>query len=530
MKTKQSTFKTGKYAVALGLILVAVNSCSKDEVIEEPSEPNFTVEVAVEFNNSVTNLNSFDQPEETPVVETDSSDPERDTEDSTLECTTKTYKGAPGFNEMFTLDPTTDVIYPGALLKGETIPTGEYQRISGARAPITISASLQNIANVKVTIEDPDKLSNVRQGIADLLNQEVNGATAAAINLEIEEVHSAQHLEASVGVNYRGVGKKVSNTLDFSNSTYKNTFVLKFIQRYYTLDVDTPGKSPSDLFTDLPDVNVLGSTSPVYVSSVQYGRMVLYTVESNFSITDVKNAFDASVGSTDGTIDVEYQNIINSSNIQALIIGGSGDGAVQAINGPGEVYNFISEGGNYSKDSPGAPLAYKLNYVKEGFPVAKVVLATEYQIRDCDLAYPEYQVTIDKITGTQPSDTEVNGSLRMRMKVGNGYLDANNNGLDDGPGWSRSSSNFVDVQNDKDYDIPVSEGSYTFKPYRPNMAIDQIEFSGQLYDYNGIFGNANLGSRFDSVKLDLLEIGIEKDFSLDFNAGITAHFKVVRTK
>ncbi|GMN08940.1 hypothetical protein MTsPCn9_06040 [Croceitalea sp. MTPC9] len=527
MKTNQSTFKRGIYVSVLSLIFMACNGCSKDEMEPGPEQPNFSEEEALDFNAAVTNLNAFDQPDESPIVEAGTSNPERDTEDTTLECTTKTYKGAPGFNEMFTLDPTTDVIYPGALLKGETIPTGAYERISGERAPITISASLQNIAKVKVDIENPDKLSNVRQGIADLLNQEVNGSTAAAINLEIQEVHSAQHLEASVGVNYRGVGKKVSNTLDFSNSSYKNTFVLKFIQRYYTLDVDTPGSSPSDLFTGLPNVNLLGSTSPVYVSSVQYGRMVLYTVESNSSITDVKNAFDASVGSTDGTIDVEYQNIINSSNIQALIIGGSGAGAVQAINGPGEVYNFISEGGNYSKDSPGAPLAYKLNYVKEGFPVAKVVLATEYQIRDCDLAYPEYQVTIDKITGTQPSDTEVNGNLRMKMKVGTSYLDANNNGLDDGPSWSRSTSNFVDVQNGKTASIGEV---YIFKPYRPNTAVDQIEFYGELKDYNGVFGNPSLGNKSGSVKLDALLMNAEQSFTLSYNAGITAHFKVVRIK
>lgn len=528
MKTNQSILKTGIYVAVLSLIFITCNGCSKDEMEAGPEPPNYSEEEALDFNVAVTNLKAFDQPEESPIVETDKGNPERDTENTTLECTTKTYKGAPGFNEMFTLDPTTDVIYPGALLKGETITTGAYERISGERAPITISASLQNIAKVKVDIENPDKLSNVRQGIADLLNQEVNGATAAAINLEIQEVHSAQHLEASVGVNYRGVGKKVSNTLDFSNSTYKNTYVLKFIQRYYTLDVDTPGSSPSDLFTGLPNVNLLGSTSPVYVSSVQYGRMVLYTVESNSSITDVKNAFDASVGSTDGSIDVKYQNIINSSNIQALIIGGSGAGAVQAINGPGEVYNFISEGGNYSKDSPGAPLAYKLNYVKEGFPVAKVVLATEYQLRQCDLAYPEFLVTISKLTGKHNNINEVYGKLRIKMTVGGKRLDANGNGVDDGKTWSISKSEAVNVSESDTHNI--LDHSYTFKPYRPNLNVDFLEYSGELRDSNGYFGSTSIGDLYEELKLSEVGIGEEKLLKLDFEDGITAHFKITRTK
>lgn len=530
MKTPLLTIKrfyySAIYSTIFILTLLLSNSCSKDEEGNDPSEPNFSIEEANTFNSVVLNLSVFNQPEESAIVETASTNPNRDNDDATLECTTKTFKGAPGYNELFTLDPTTDVIYPGALLKGESIPTGTYEGISANRAPITISASLQNITNVKIDIENPNKLSNVRQGITDLLGQEVNGATPAEISLDISEVYSEQHLDAQIGVNYRGVGKKVSADLSYGSSSYKNTFVLKFIQRYYTLDVDTPGSSPSDLFTDLPDVNLLGSTSPVYVSSVQYGRMVLYTVESNSSITDVKAAFDASVGSTDGTIDTEYQNIINSSNIKALIIGGSGSGAVKAINGPAEVYNFIAEGGNYSKDSPGAPLAYKLRYLKSGFPAARVVLTTEYQVRECDLAYPEYKVTIWKITGEQPSDTELHGNLRMKMKVGTSYLDANNNNIDDGPSWSRSRDNHVDVQNDKTHTI---NEDYIFKPYRPNMAVDQIEFYGELFDKN-LVGSANLGNKSGSVKLDKLLLNQEQEFTLDYNARITAHFKAVRIK
>lgn len=513
------------------LMLSMASSCSKDESPEpnpKQEEPQYSEDESAAFNSAVATLQAFSQPEESSIVETDETDPERDTGDTSLECVTKTYNGAPGFDEMFTLDPTTDVIYPGALLQGGSITTGEYIGIDAKRAPITISTSLSNInGSPSIVVNDPNQLSEVREGINTLLNQEVNGATPAQISLDITEVYSEQHMSAAIGANYRGVTKKVSADLEFNGSSYKNTFVLKFIQRYFTLDLNSPGSDPSDLFTELPDVSSFGSTNPVYVSSVTYGRMVLYTVESDSSITKVKAAFDAAVGSTDGSIDTEYEETINSSNIKALIIGGSGSGAVQAINGPEEVYNFISEGGNYSKDSPGAPLAYKLRYVKKGFPIAKVILATEYQVRDCDLAYPEYLVTIDRITGTQPTDTEVNGTLRVKMKVGGAYLDANGNGVDDGTTWSRGTSNFVDVQNDKTY---VVGQTYTFKPYRPNMAIDYVEYYGNLYDYNGLFGNANLGSHTGTVKLDDLKMNDEVEYTLSFNAGITAHFKMVRIK
>jgi thiol-activated cytolysin len=495
--------------------------------MDKDNEPTNSSDEIEAFNTAVAQLSAFNQPQESAVNQTEVSDPERDNE---LECFTQTYKGAPGFNELFTLDPTTDVIYPGALLLGESIPTGEYIGISAERAPITISTSLVNVGNSSIVIDNPNNLNEVRQGINDLLSQEVTGATPAAINLDISEVYSEEHLSVAVGANYKGVTKKVSANLDFSNSQYKNTFVLKFIQRYFTLDLNNPGSSPSDLFKTLPDVNRFGSTNPVYVSSVTYGRMVLYTVETNSSITNVKAAFDASVASTDGSIDTEYENILNSSKIQALIIGGSGNGAVQAINGPQGVYEFISEGGNYGPDSPGAPLAYKMRYVKQGFPVARVVMATEYQVRECDLAYPEIFVEFVNITGTQPTDTEVNGWLRTRMRVNGDRIDMNNNGYDDGETWSRSQDEFVEVQNDKTYSFPDSY-TYTFKPYKPGPN-DYVELYGELFDYNGFGFNESLGNAdgITEVKYGDLLIDQPRDIFLNFKKEITVKFRVTRKK
>ena len=107
-------------------------------------------------------------------------------------------------------------------------------------------------------------------------------------------------------------------------------------------------------------------------------------------------------------------------------------------------------------------------------------------------------------------------------------MDANNNGVDDGPSWSTSPSNFVDVQDDKTHTIGTP---YIFRPYRPNMTVDQIEFSGQLFDYNcPILGNANLGNKSRALKLDEFEIGTEREVHLSYNAGIIAVFTVVRLK
>ncbi|AKA36408.1 thiol-activated cytolysin family protein [Flagellimonas lutaonensis] len=537
MKSNQSFFRITLYVSVLCLLLVACSSCSKDEVEPGAEQPNFSNNDALDFNAAVANLSAFNQPNESPIAETNSTEPERDSENTTLECFTKTYEGAPGFNELFTLDPTTDVIYPGAMLKGETIPTGEYSRINADRSPITMSISLSNIdGSPSVTIDNPNNLSEVRQGINELLNREVTGATPAQLVVEESQVYSEQQLAIALGANYRDKTKDISGSFDFNSTTIKKKYVLKFIQKYFTLDLDSPGKSPSDLFTSLPSIESLGATNPVYVSSVTYGRMVLYTIESESSISEIKSAFDAAIdaGKREGDfeLDVDSKEILEKSSIKAIIIGGSGASAAQTIGDDSlsKIYDFIAEGGNYSKDSPGAPLAYKLSYVKQGFPAARVVLATEYQVRNCDLAYPEYYAEILKITGSQLTDTEVFGKLRVKMWVGGERLDINNNGIDDGKTWDRKEEDFVEVRKTRSY--TVKDHNYTFKPYRPNQAIDFIECSGELADYNGFLGSVSLGDAggIKEIKLNTLKINEARLDTLKFTKGIQAHFRFTRLK
>ncbi|MFS4415188.1 thiol-activated cytolysin family protein [Maribacter sp. 2307ULW6-5] len=464
-------------------------SCSKDES-NDGTLP-ISGNAAAEFNEKVAALQFFQQPEElSEPIKLADGDPERDTEDTSLECFTKLFKAAPGFDEMLALDPSTDVIFPGALLKGESIPTGEYVPITADRAPITLSASLTNISGSPViTVQDP-KLSTVREEIKTILDQEVTGATPARINFEIEQVYSSEQLNVAIGANYRSAGASVSGSFDFNQSTFKNRFVLKYLQTYYTIDMDPPN-DPSDLFASVPDLEALGSTSPVYVASVAYGRMVLYTIETNASRTEINAAFSASFASGDGSIEAEYQKTINESNIKALIIGGSGSDAAQAINGPEDVFRFISEGGDYSNESPGAPLAYKLRYIKKGTPVARVVLTSEYPIRTCDLAYPVFRISINSLRiaqtpgGLEGSHLELFGNVKGKTSIPNKEEVV----------WSRSKSNNLRVT-----------GTHTINSfvdvelYRPDYNTDFIELSGRLNDEDARFDDF-LGSRSRRVLL-----------------------------
>lgn len=504
------------------IVGVFLYSCQTNDGVD-PGIP--SDEDIMAFNFEVDELGAFEQATELAQPEKlKEDDPERDATDKSLECFTTYYKAAPGFDEMLSLDPTSDVIYPGALVKGESIPTGEYLPIVSDRDSITLSVSLENIdGSPVIKIGDP-KLSTVREGINNLLNQEVNGATSAKINYEISQVYSKEQLDLAIGANYRSASSKVSSSFDFSSTQYENKFVFKFLQVYYTIDMDLPA-APSELFTELPDLAKLGSTSPVYVSTVTYGRMIIYTIESNYSKVEVDAAFSASFSSSDGTIDAKYEKVINSSSIKALVIGGSGSSAAQTVNGPQEVYNYISEGGNYSKDSPGAPLSYKLRYIKNN-AVARVVLASEYFVRSCDLAYPVYEITLDRIycgscADGIDGDGEVYGKLWTYARV-NGKQKGNK------ITWEKKSGSAISIKKKASYSI---KKVITSELYRPNYDVDDVLFGGRMFEKDGV-GNPDdkLGeiSPGNTVRLkDIPYTGME--VSLKYSQ-VTVYFKLRRLK
>lgn len=374
--SKKTSCLIGSLALVLGL-----SSC---EMLS--SMAGIAVDMTA-FNASLTELPSIVQPAElaNPVLVSDGGSKN----DGTYTTTTKTYKAAPGYTEMIAMDPTTDVIYPGALIKGESISTGMYTPIVFPRKPLTLSISLEHIdGNVAKTIDDP-KLSTIRQAVRDILAQKVTGATPANVSYTMTDIYSERQLSVALAASYESAILKISGSFNFNKSDVRSRIVAKFLQKYYSIDIDIPAQ-PSDFFKAPVALSALGSYSPMYVSTVTYGRMALFTVESTKSSTEVKAALQAAYDAAikvGGTLDVTSTGVMNASTISVYISGGSGEGAVASINGFDSFKGYITSGGNYTNDSPGAPISYKLRYLKDN-AIGKIILSSEYTVNDASLNPP----------------------------------------------------------------------------------------------------------------------------------------------
>ncbi len=281
-------------------------------------------------------------------------------------------------------------LWPGSVLHGAGITHGEFQPILLALGKITFSVSLENLnSKVASTMNDPS-LSTYRQTIRDILSAGVSGATPANIDSKITRVETETDVEKAIG-GHVGFGPiSASAAFSWGRSDIRHRYVVRYLQRYYTIDVDPP-RAPSQFFSSRVCVakienELTAHDPPVYVSRIVYGRMVLLTFESASTVskTEFEAAIAAAIGpvTVGGSIAQKYRDIVNASTITAFIYGGSGGDGAQGATSYDGVISYINKGGNYSNDSPGAPLEFQLAYLDDATS-ATFSLSQDYEAPNC---------------------------------------------------------------------------------------------------------------------------------------------------
>lgn len=206
--------------------------------------------------------------------------------------TTKSLKSAGGPVDQYTLlNPATDVIFPGSIITttGATLGAGKAVPVTVKKAPVTISVDLQG-SNLAKTIDSPAK-STVEAAINTILadyqreqGEKVQNASSALLSTK---VYSREQAAAKLDVDVSWAGTATQAKLDVSSDSEKEVVVAFFKQKYYTVSVDAP-ESPGAVFSqDVPiedlQAQMDDTKPPGYISSVDYGRLVMVRMETDRS-------------------------------------------------------------------------------------------------------------------------------------------------------------------------------------------------------------------------------------------------------
>ncbi len=400
------------------LLLLAASSCTQAD-LGDPAGPDLN-----DYLGGLPQLPTADEVPPTPI-DCNGQCP-GDGQEGELYCTYARYGETAHLRELVALQPDSASLWPGAVVQGGDAVRGLFTPVGVPRAPLTFSVSLENLGGTPVGTMSSPSLSSFREERNRILAQGVTGATPAALDFEISEVYSESQLSVALGasVDWPG-GPAVSASFDFDSSEQRTKMLVDFTQAYYTIDVDAPTR-PADFFDPSVSVGEIApyvgdDNPPLYVQSITYGRRVLFSIESSESARSVRAAleaaFDIGVAGVGAKLDVEHERVLRESTIHAFVLGGSGADAVGVIGGYEGLVDYITSGGDYSADSPGAPIAYKLAYLDSA--AAELSLATEYTERRCVRNRATVRAELEDLThvsgGDVGSNIELYGTIAVRL-------------------------------------------------------------------------------------------------------------------
>lgn len=372
--------------------------------------------------------------------------------DGQVTCTEQQVEFGPQFGEVMSLDPQSTVIYPMAVLNYKSFQDGTYIPVVGKRLPATISISLSNITGqVSKTIEEPS-LASVREAIQEILLSKAGGGTTAKISWQQSEIYSEKHLKLSIGANYGNLLMDINGQYNYSSNEIIGRFLFTFTQEYYSIDADAPQPGIDNFFKQDMNCSQVGGESPVWVSSVKYGRKVYLMIESksyDYShIGELKASFDAFFSSNGVSVDTKLSSLMNEKSIRGIIMGGPSYEGIKAINDISQLKSYLLAGANFNAKSPGVPLSYTLRFVNDN-SIAKLVLYDKFTIRDCQLLPPntisfQPEPISDLKLNHDKGDKEFDGNGPLVTLVANLFVSD-----DEREVWARIKVNMTETTGDK---------------------------------------------------------------------------------
>lgn len=317
-------------------------------------------------------------------------------EDVVYSCQAQPFTLTQNPNQIAMYDPDRDIAWAGALIQGRSHRDGvgslEPLTIS-ERAPINVSIpDLANDDNFR-RVERPEQAA-VDQARGSMIGNatETGLATPSTISFEMQTYHSEQQAALQMGLSGRYLGYNASATGAIDRRESETTVTAQFYQQMYTVVVgapSTPGAFFSDDFTpeklqQQVDQGYIGPNNlPVYVSTIVYGRMMMFSMTSTASEEDVRATMQAGYQSIGGNVEANLsarqKRILQESKIRVTSIGGPAEATLAVIRS-GDWSQYFTENAPLST---AAPLSYEFRYLRDPGKRASVTETTTYNIKTC---------------------------------------------------------------------------------------------------------------------------------------------------
>lgn len=392
--------------VSMVVCAVTVASCSQDELLTQTKEQseegvlsnpreirNYlkTLPLApmmTRANGPITPDDGTPLPveEEDPVVETQGV---LDGIPGNWVKTTRHYKIKQTFDENFLFDPTSDVVYPGCVLKGGTIANGTYAMITSHKTgDVTFSISLSP-ADPSKAHETSATVPNIRKSeYQEVWNKwaTMDWKESPVTTIQsVEKINSQEELVTKLGVAVTAPVANGSINLGFNFNKKKNHILARLIQKHFTVSTDAPKKGT--IFESI-DKDALDGYQPVYISSINYGRIIYLSIETDEKERNINEAIEFALNKIKG-VDVNvsadqavnYRKMLAKSDVHITVLGGGKTIQQEILKGDIDSFQRF-----LAADIPMEqmyPISFSLRYAVDNSQ-ARVVSSSEFTVTQRD--------------------------------------------------------------------------------------------------------------------------------------------------
>ena len=344
-------------------------------------------------------------------------------------CTTAPYSITQTPDKIVTMDPDANILWLGALLQGRGYKEGIGSLAEWSvreRAPLRVSIDLLSGASTR-TVENPD-LASVQQAIGELVQEAVSSGHRGGSSVSYSMQKTFHELQAGIamGLSTKYFGPTITASLHADRKASETTITAYFVQRMFTASIVLPN-APGDMFSgaftparlqqERDAGHVSNANIPVYVANIVYGRSLLFSFTSTATEDSIRIALTAKVGEESADASGRLRNILETSRIGVVTVGGEGRNATELIQS-GNLADYFNEDAALTS---ARPISYTVRNLGDN-SIAKVSETTEYDLRECTAVPTTGELNID----VTPNDASVSilgpGGYQFGPKTGDQYL------------------------------------------------------------------------------------------------------------
>jgi len=337
--------------------------------------------------------------------------------------------------EFVAIDPDHSIMWLGNLIQGRShLQVGSLQELPiRERATLNISIDLLRGDNTR-RVKDPS-LTSVNKAIGELVENAVNAGHEASTNVyfESKEAHSSSQASLDLGFSAEYLGSSAEASLSVDKLGKENTLFAYFIQKAFTVSMELPA-APQDLVSDAftqPQLDNLiekdyisENNPPLYISSMSYGRVLIYKMTSTDSVQRIQAAINASysgiTGGGSGYSEVDLQKTLSTAKIKISAFGGN-QSNIEAMIRSGQLKDYFA---GDTKLTSMQPISFEIRNLQDN-TIAKISRTTEYDVKQCTYdgktTQPigeEIKLTINKVYIKGDCDPGINkGDIYGRFDI-----------------------------------------------------------------------------------------------------------------